>query len=173
MPTLYDITGSLLALEMRVTEEMEETGELSQETEKIVAEWIGDIREASQEKLKGYAQVILNLSAQKKMVDEEVKRLRTKSAALDNAVHKLKSMVQYFMNVAELKKVQAGPFTFTECKNGGLAPLVIETLPAGLPEKYQVHTVEANNSLIREDLKNGVEIDNVRLGERGTNIRVR
>jgi len=173
MPTLYEITGELLALEMRVTEEMEETGELSTDTEKAISEWIGDIREASQQKLKGYAQIILNLSAQKKMVDEEKKRLSKRSEALGNSVHKLKDMVQYFMNVAELKKVQAGAFTFTECKNGGLAPLVIEALPAGLPEKYQVHTIEANNSLIREDLKNGVEIENVRLGERGTNVRVR
>ena len=173
MPTLYEITGSLLALEMRVTEEMEETGYLSSETEEIVAEWIGDIREASQEKLKGYAQVILNLSAQKKMVDEEKKRLSKRSEALGNSVHKLKDMVQYFMNVAELKKVQAGPFIFTECKNGGLAPLLLDTLPGALPEKYQVHTIEPDNSVIRQDLQDGIEIDGCSMGERGTHVRLR
>lgn len=173
MPTLYEITGSLLALEMRVIEEMEETGVLTAQTEELVAVWIGNIREASQEKLKGYAQVILNLSAQKKMIDEERKRLKKRSEALDNSVHKLKDMVQYFMSVAELKKVQAGPFTFTECKNGGLTPLLLETLPGALPEKYQVHTISADNSLIRKDLENGIKIKDCKLGERGTNLRVK
>ena len=173
MPTLYEITGSLLALEMRVMEEMEETGVLTVQTEKVIAEWIGDIKEASQEKLKGYAQVILNLSAQKKMIDEERARLRRRSEALDNSVHKLKDMVQYFMNVAELKKVQAGPFTFTECKNGGLAPLLMDKLPAGLPEKYQVHTIETDNYLIRQDLQDGVKIDGCSIGTRGAHVRVR
>ena len=173
MPTLYDITGELLALEMAVVEQFEETGELSEETQETISEWIGEIRNASQEKLKGYAQIILNLSAQKKMVDEEKKRLGKRSEALGNSVHKLKSMVQYFMNVAELKKVQAGPFTFTECKNGGLAPLLMDKLPAGLPEKYQVQIIEADNSLIRQDLQDGIEIDGCSIGDRGTHVRVK
>jgi len=173
MTTLYEITGELLALEMRVTEEMEETGELSRETEEVVSEWIGDIRQASQQKLKGYAKVILNLSAEEEMLGIEIKRLQAKRNARKNSVHKLKSMVQYFMNVAELKKVQAGPFTFTECKNGGLAPLILDKLPAGLPEKYQVQTIEADTPLIRQDLQDGIEIDGCSIGERGTHVRVK
>lgn len=173
MPTLYEITGSLLALEMRVTEEMEETGVLTAQTEEVVAEWIGNIREASQEKLKGYAHLILNWTGTKKMIDEERKRLKKRSEALGNSVHKLKDMVQYFMNVAELKKVQAGPFTFTECKNGGLAPVLMEILPAALPREYQVETITADTNLIRYDLQDGIEIDGCSMGERGTHVRVR
>jgi len=172
MPTLYEITGELLALEMRVTEEMEETGELSNDTEEAISEWIGDIRNASQQKLKGYAQIILNLSAEEKMLDIEIKRLQAKRNARKNSVHKLKDMVQYFMNVAELKKVQAGAFTFTECKNGGLAPLILDKLPADLPEKYQVQTIEVDTSLIRQDLKEGSKIDGCSMGDRGTHVRV-
>jgi len=173
MTTLYQITGDLIALKNAVLEETEETGELSSETEERVLQWIGDIRETSQEKLIGCAHVLLNWAGQKKMIDEERKRLKKRSEALDNAGRRLKSFIKYFMNTAELKKIEAGAFTFTECKNGGLAPLLMEALPAGLPEKYQVHIIEAATSLIRQDLEDGVEIKDCSLGERGTHIRVK
>lgn len=172
MPTLYKITEELIALEETIVEEFEEHGTISPDTRKVIDEWIGDIRTASQEKLQGYAKIIMNLQAKQKAIDEEKKRLSKRSVAVLNSIKALKENVKFFMDTAELKKVEAGAFSFTVCKNGGKLPLLLNCLPESLPEAYQVKTISSDNDKLRTDLIDGKLIEGVELGARGTNVRV-
>ena len=173
MTTLYNITADLIALEEMVVEAYEERGGLSSKEEAEIALTIEQIRSGSKEKLEDYAKVLLNMKASQEAIKFEANRLRKKAVVLENAQDKLKSAVKYYMETANLRKIEAGAFTFTICKNGGKLPLLINCLPEALPEKYQVKTISANNELIRADLIDDKTIDGAKLGERGTNIRVR
>jgi len=173
MATLYDLTQDLIELENMVIEAFEERGGLSLEEEAIIDQCINEIRDGSKEKLTGYAKVLLGMKARQEMVEAEYKRLKKKSEALKNAQAKLKSAVQYYMETAELKKVEAGAFTFTVCKNGGKLPLLIDCLPENLPGKFQQILITANNGALREALEAQEKIPNVELGERGTSLRLR
>jgi hypothetical protein len=172
--TLYNLTQELETLETMVIEAFEERGGLSVDEETYIDQVINEIRSGSKEKLVGYAKVLLGMKARQEMVEAEYRRLRSKAEALKNAQSKLKSAVQFYMETAGLKKVEAGAFTFTVCKNGGKKPLLINCLPDALPEEYQLKTISANTDLLRKDIETGnCNIENVELRERGVHVRVK
>jgi len=172
MTTLYNLTKDLIELETMVIEAFEERGGLSQEEQEKIEIVISEIRAGSKEKLAGYAKLLLGLKARQEMVANEAKRLRAKSEALKNTQNRLKSAVQFYMETAELKKIEAGAFTFSVCKNGGKAPLLMDCLPEELPEKYQIKLVTANKDELRKALECQEKIDGVKLGKRGVHVKV-
>jgi hypothetical protein len=173
MPTLYDITQEFIELENTIIEAFEERGDLTSDEQAIIDDIIDDIAKGSTDKLEGYAKVMLGMKGQRLMVEAEAKRLTAKAKSLKSAEDRLKEPVKYFMEVAGLKKKQAGAFTFTVCGNGGKTPLLANILPEALPEKYQVVRIEPNNDAIRKDLEDGQVIEGMELGVRGSHVRVR
>ena len=173
MPSLYDLTEDLIKLEITIIEALEERGELTTDEQAMIDQAITEIREGSKEKLIGYAKVLLGMKARQQMIEAEYKRLRTKAEAVKNAQTRMKEAIHLYMDTAELKKIEAGSFAFTICKNGGKTPLLLTCLPEGLPEKYQVVRIDLNNDLVRQDLEDGKEISGATLGVRGTHVKVR
>ena len=173
MPSLYDLTEDLIKLEVTIIEALEEHGELTNDEQAMIDQAITEIREGSKEKLVGYAKVLLGMKARQQMIEAEYKRLRTKAEAVKNAQKRMKEAIHLYMDTAELKKIEAGSFAFTICKNGGKTPLLASILPEALPEKYQVVRIDADNEMIRRDLEDGQVIEGMKLGVRGTHVKVR
>ena len=173
MPSLYDLTEDLIKLEVTIIEALEERGELTSDEQAMIDQAITEIREGSKEKLVGYAKVLLGMKARQQMIEAEYKRLRTKAEAVKNAQKRMKEAIHLYMDTAELKKIEAGSFAFTICKNGGKTPLLANILPEALPEKYQVVRIDADNEMIRRDLEDGQVIEGMELGVRGTHVKVR
>ena len=86
-PTLYQLTGQMAAIEDAL---QENGGELTPELEELWAE----TAESLPQKVDGYNQVITNLTAYSKNLDEEIKRLQALKKTADNSLERLQMSLE-------------------------------------------------------------------------------
>ena len=97
--TLYELTGQMAAIENA----LEETGgELTPELEEIWTE----TAESLPMKVDGYNQVIKNMTAYSKNLDEEIKRLQALKKTADNSVKRIKEHVKDTMEAFGIDKLE-------------------------------------------------------------------
>ena len=98
-PTLYQLTGQMAAIEDAL---QENGGELTPELEEIWAE----TAESLPMKVDGYNQVITNLTAYSKNLDEEIKRLQALKKTADNSLARLKAHIKDVMVANGFSKLE-------------------------------------------------------------------
>ena len=145
-----------------------EDDELDEESLNGMAEIIkADIKAEGENAIKLYK----NYVAEAKKFEAEEKRIKANREMFERRADRIKQLVYDSMNLVGLSEIPSEIFTIKIQKNGGLAPLVFDENKE-IPDDYCVITKKADNEKIREALKDG-KLDFVKLGERGTSLRIK
>lgn len=167
---------SLLALnsDMHALEEIigESGGELTDESLRVIQDWIGDLKAETNNKADAYLGLVREFELRADAVRAEAKRLAERATVSENAAKNLRARLQWFMEQNGIKSIDTGRFRVSVSANGGAAPLVIDDEGA-IPENYYDHPPVLNRAAVRAALEGGIEIPGVRIGERGTSLRIR
>lgn len=141
--------------------------------EQLDAETLKDtldsIDEAINDKVENTAYVIKQLDANVAAIDTEIKRLQAMKSAQSNNAKNLKLYIQESMEKVGLDKVQ-----------GNLIKVAIQNNPASVvvtdEKKLAKYFVEQppqlNKTILKQDLKNGLEVDGAEL-QSTRSIRIR
>ncbi len=120
-------------------------------------------------KLGNYAGIIVTLTAQQKIVDAEVERLKRQSKSAGEHIDFLKTAAKLAMVEAGIEKIEAG-LRKLRIQNNSQAALTVDATK--LAERYwrQPPPVPDNDG-IRADIEAGIEVEGAVL-QRGTHLRV-
>jgi len=158
MATLYELTHEFK--ELYENDEVEETALQTV---------------ATQIQLKGenIAKLLRSWEADETAIQDEINKLSEKKKILSNRREALKVLVKQNMEFLDLPELRCGIFKFKICNNGGQTPIEILCEPEQLPEKYQRVKIDVDRKAILEDYeKSGVVPNGVKIGERGTHLRL-
>ena len=169
MPTLYEISDELAALEAVL---QEHGGDL--DVPECAAAWAEYERILTTDlygKADGYCSLILELDARAHARRKEADRLTATAITDERAAKALKGRLLAVMEARGMKKLDGTKFRASICGNGGLQPL---ELTGPVPDGFLVHPPpEPDNQLIRDSLAGGAPLDFARLLPRGNHVRIR
>ena len=149
MKPLYKLNEQYQELLDKLTyEEVENEEELLNELTKIVI--------SIEEKGENYAIIIKKKEAEREMVRNEKKRLADREKSIDNTINYLKSNLEDSMKLQDKKKFKTKHFSFNIQKN---APSVKIKDEEKALERYKRVTESIDKAKLKDDLKNGVELD--------------
>ena len=169
MASLYEVTGSILALQEMLESPLDDEDILKDTLEAVQGEY--------EVKLEACCKVIKNLEADMEAVKAEAKRLSEKAKMLENNRDRLKKAMFDSMKATNTPKVKGQLFTVAIQRNGGVAPINYDKdnkkITANLPDEL-VNIVETPNlEAIRELLEAGKVVKGFTLGERGESLRIK
>ena len=150
--SLFSITTDLKAILNAIEEQ---GGEITEEQEKSLEIAENDL----ENKFVGYREVIDNQESFISRIDDEIKRLQDLKKSRKSLIERLKSnLVTAIMTFGD---VEIGTMTFTTRKSQAVE---VEDVNA-LPDQYKKIKVTetADKTLIKKEIKSGVEIDGCRI----------
>lgn len=169
MPTLYDITQELQALDDLL---VENGGDVSDPAvDAIITAWMDKIEGDLENKVDGYCAFIREMEARSAARQQEIDRLKALVESDFNAISKLKDRLKAALEVIGRPKVQTKRFAVSVCKNGGQQP--VEINEDQVPQDYMNWTPVVNGARIREELAAGKELPFARMLERGSHLRIK
>lgn len=122
------------------------------------------------DKLSNYAGIIITMTAQQKIIDQEIDRLQRQSKSAGEHIDFLKACAKAAMVEAGMTRIETGVRKLRIQNNSQAALLIAD--PAKVPEQFWYQPPkEIENSALRFAIEEGQEIEGVRL-ERGTHLRV-
>ena len=139
--------------------------------EQCILDTLESIESEIEDKADDYAIIIKELIADSKACKEEKQRLEKRQKMFENRAEMLKDRLYEVMKELGKNSLKTAKFTFSICKNGGLAPLVVDEDYTNIPQKYL--KVEPDNKKIREALDNGAKITFAHYDERGEGLRIK
>ena len=143
--TLYDLTNDYMELL-----QMAEDPDID---EQAFMDTLEGIDGALEDKADGYAKVIRNLEADAAACDAESKRLRNKKQTIENNIKRMKSVLQFAMQMTGKTKFKTALFTFGIRKNP--ASVVIDAANVrNFPEQY---IIESEPILDKKALKDALK----------------
>ena len=173
---LLDLTKEAQALEELMLSAVDpDTGEVVDQ-EGILDRWLQETEGDLSAKLESIARLHRELEARAAVRKAEEEKLAKGRRAIENQAKRLKDWTKFCLEANGTSKIEAGPYTFTVQKNGGVAPMRMLTEDVErIPVAYLVTEVKINTAAIREDLAKGVESAQAvaELGERGTSLRIK
>lgn len=175
MPTLYEISQDLIAIEELLTET---GGEITDdEAGAALEKWFDEIGEQRDAKIDGYCALIREFEARSEARELEAKRLMALAGSDLNNAKRLKARLKGFMEAQGLKKLETPRFRLSVANNGGAQPLMVppawEAEPASAPEAFQRRVIQLDKDAIREAIRNDEEAHGASLGERGNHLRIK
>ena len=124
-------------------------------------------------KLEGYCKFIKNLESDIAGLKEEEERLNARRKAKENAIKRLKALMQDAMTAAGEKKIQCGTFT-TSIQNNAPSVVVDEQYIENIPEEYlRIKEPEIDRKKMLEDLKAGKDLEGLAHLEVKQSLRIR
>lgn len=157
MSTLYELTGQYLEIYNL---------DMDDETKQDTLDSI-DWNEDYENKVEGYIKVIKNLDADMEVRKNEIERLRKLNDADNSKKERMKEAVKESMELTGHDRVDTPLFKVSFRKSEA-----VEVDDLLLPEAYKVATYKPDKKLLKEDLKNGLEILGAELVER-KNLSIR
>ena len=131
------------------------------------------IEGAIEDKADNYARVIRNLEADAAACDAEAKRLRNKKQTIENNIKRMKSALQYAMQVTGKRKFKTPLFSFNIQKNPA-AVVVDEQYIENIPERFLVRKdPEINRKAIRDAINAGEDIGGIAHLSETYSLRIR
>ena len=127
-------------------------------------------------KLDNYAAFITELEARAGARNAEARRLGVLAHAEEQRAASLKERLKLYFQAHEMKKFETTRYKLALQANGGKQIVIIEVEPEQLPEEFHrvvPARIEADRDALRTALEDGLEVAGVRLGERGSTIRIR
>ena len=124
-------------------------------------------------KLEGYCKFIKNLESDIAGLKEEEKRINAKRKAKENAVERLKKLMQDALTAAEIKKLPCGTFTCSIQANPKKV-IVDEQYIENIPEEYLKYSEpEIDKKKIKEHLEAGIDLNGIAHLEQTEGLRIR
>ena len=121
-------------------------------------------------KAEGYAKVIKQLDADTTALKAEIDRLTSRKKTIENNIDRLKERLKTAMILCDKPKFKTALFSFTVQNNP--EKVVLET--EDVPEKYLVQQdPKVNKTLLKEDLKSGVDLSGIAHLEQDTSLRIK
>ena len=165
MASLYELTAGLQTLW-----DLMEEGTLEDE---MLLEAFKNQEEEISFKLEGYCKFLKNLESDIAGLKAEEDRLKARRKAMENTRDRMKVVMQMAMETAGEKKVKGQIFTIYIQANPESVVLdesYIENIP---PEYLKVRDPEIDKAKLKEDLKNGVNLEGIAHLEQNYGLRIR
>jgi len=179
--SIFDIDAELDQIAGAV-DTLEDGGLADEELLAAVRTYFGDILEERDAKLDKYAGLVRAKEASEEMRKAEAKLYRAEYERLNRLAKTDESTVQRLKNTLKALFVAKG-WTKVETRlskfwiqgNGGLRPieLVGNPSPYDVPIAYQKVSYEIDMDRVRADLEAGIDLPFAKLGERGSNVRIK
>ena len=163
MSSLLSIIGEFQQLYDIATSEEEQA-------EQVFIDTLDSLKGELAEKVDGYAAVMTRLEMEEKKADELVKKYTAIRNARKNARKRMSEAVIYACDTLNVDRIEGDDVTLRLKKNGGMQPLIIDE-PDNVPDNLTKVTIEPDNSLIREYLKDH-ECSFAHLEERGRHVEI-
>ena len=144
---LYEITDAYLSLDE------------AEKTEDVI-KVLDSIKDEFDKKAENTVKVIRNFEADIQALRDEEKRLADKRKSLEKKKEDLKEYLYFNMERMKVRKVNAGIFDINIQKNPPSIKILDE---ATIPLKYKILTYNLDKKQLKEDIKNGLEIDGAEL----------
>ena len=165
MASIYDLTEEVLTLWALM-----ESGELDDEM------LIGAMEYSQEElhiKIESYCKWIKNMESDIAGLKAEEERLKDKRKTMENTIDRAKKAMKAAMEVTGEKKIKGQIFTISIQANPESVVLdesYIENIP---PEYLKVKEPEIDKVKLKEDLKNGVNLDGIAHLEQTESLRIK
>jgi chaperonin cofactor prefoldin len=145
MSTLYELTADFQNLLM--------LAEDPDTDPQAFADTLEGIEGAIEDKADGYAKVIRNLEADAAACDAESKRLRNKKQTIENNIKRMKSALQFAMQMTGKTKFKTALFTFGIRKN----PVSVVIDAANVRDFPEQYIIESEPILDKRALKDALK----------------
>ena len=132
----------------------------SLEDKEEVGKYLDLIEDEFNQKAENTVKVIKNIGADIKALRDEEKRLAQKRKSLQSNQDWLKFYLQNNMERLGDKKIKAGIFNINIQKNPQSIKILDE---ATIPDKYKIASYRIDKKTLKDDIKNGVEIEGAEL----------
>ena len=165
MANIYELTESI-----RLLWDLMDQGELDDD---VLKDAMMNSQEDLKDKLEGYCKFIRQMESDVDGISVEIKRLQDRKAVLKNTIERSKKVMQMAMETAGEKKVKGQIFTISIQANPESVVLdesYIENIP---PEYLKVKDPEIDKAKLKEDLKNGVNLDGIAHLKQNYGLRIR
>lgn len=170
--SLYEIGTEWQELEELL---MESGGELSDELE----ERLGELMTTETEKINGYLAVRANLKMVAEGAKTESDRLSKRSKSAQNAIDRMESRLQGYMDARGINEVIAdlGKIRLSQASTEPLE-LFEEVIPELIDETYRKVSYSVDKALLKKHLKEGTQEEKhaagifAKLGERSKYLRI-
>lgn len=123
------------------------------------------------QKADNYGKLIRSLEENAAAVDDELRRLTERKRSLQNRAAVLRKNLEAMMRATGRHKIQTPLFTISIQKNGGAAPLELDSTME-VPAQWR-KPGEPDTAAIRKYLTDGGVLPFARLGQRGESLRIR
>lgn len=132
-----------------------------------------NLKDDMADKFENCCKYITNENADIEAMKAEEKRIAERRKAKENAIERLKNVMQMALNKAGEKKLPCGTFTVSLQSNPA-SVVMDEPYIENIPEKYLKALDPAiDKAKIKEDLKNGVDLEGIAHLERSESLRIR
>lgn len=151
--TLYELTQERAAL-YALLNELE--GELTEENEEAIDQWLRESKELLQQKVDAYCVVIQEKIAQGEARKKEAERLAALAVSDLSSAKRLKQRLLHFLKENDTPKMETPRFKLRVSKNGGVQKLLLPEAwlnGAYAPECYHKHVIEVDTVKVRDDLR--------------------
>ena len=165
MASIYELKAEFDTLWMILEDELAE--------DEVIADAFQTATEDLADKLENCCKYIKNEEALIAGLKEEEERLNARRKAKENAIKRLKALMQDAMLASGEKKIQCGTFT-TSIQNNAPSVVVDEQYIENIPSEYlRVKEPEIDKKKLLEDLKAGKELDGIAHLEVTQSLRIR
>ena len=165
MANIYELTDSI-----RLLWDLMDQGELDDD---VLKDAMMNSQEDLKDKLEGDCMFIRQMESDVEGISSEIKRLQDRKAVLKNTIERSKKVMQMAMETAGEKKVKGQIFTISIQANPESVALdeqYIENIP---PEYLKIKDPEIDKAKLKEDLKNGVDLEGIAHLEQNYGLRIR
>ncbi len=170
MPTIYEL-GEIEHNALMVL--AEHGGDMDEPEVLAALEQLDCVTEQIEHKAEAYCKLIKEMEAQGEARKAEAARMRALADTDLKAAKALKSRMLWFLETSGKRKIEAGKFRISVCKNSGPQPIDVDE--DRVPPPYLIETVvqTVDTARIREELAQGEDLAFARIMERGTHIRIK
>lgn len=165
MANIYELTESI-----KLLWDLMDQGELDDD---VLKDAMMNSQEDLKDKLEGYCKFIKQMESDVDGVSSEIKRLQDRKAVLKNTIERSKKVMQMAMETAGEKKVKGQIFTISIQANPE-SVVLDEQYIENIPSAYlKVKDPEVDRAKLKEDLKNGVNLEGIAHLEQNYGLRIR
>lgn len=176
MTSLLGLSEDALALAALLDEHAEaHCGDIT-DIEAQIDQWASELGLATDAKLEAICRLVLEAEARAGARAIEASRLTAYAAHDMGRARRLRDYVQRCAQLAGWKRHSAGTYQVSIVRNGGKAPLLLDSSdPQSFPAQYRrrIEEIELDREAIRAALEAGREVPGARLGERGSRLAIR
>ena len=172
---LYELSDRLTEIEecIEMLEGVDIPADLHQDYLGLLSE-LDETEEAFNNKVDGILSLIQSRKRWLEIRKAECKRLQQLIKTDENTIEWLCKYLQEHLEKQGIKKLRTKKFNLT-IRKASIAPLTLKYEDARkFPKKYQKVTIEVDKKLLREQIKNNVDVSKwAELGEKSTYLSIR